>query len=272
VRYRRGVALTGVELVLQGRQGAVEVSRVTDSLTKTVGLLHEIDRFYASRIPRLKWVVQEARSEVEQIRFTITPREVPRRRDEESAAVPVRALIEGVEVLHERAEIPQFFGPSSVERVADLATPGKGVFGVSIRAFNGGARELVPLDADVISHARNAVMGKTTSLGSVVGILDLISLRRRPRAAIFDPSSRRAVSLYFDVGRLEEIKGLLGRRVLAAGQLTRNDLGQPIQLHLETIEEFTTSRPNIEALAGLDRDWIGGASIDEWIAADRRER
>jgi hypothetical protein len=271
VRYSRAVALTGVELVLQGRRGAVEVSRVTDSLTKTVGLLHEIDRFYAYRIPRLKWVVQEAKLETEQLSFTITPREVPKRRNEESAAVPARALVEGVEVLHERAEIPPFFGPSSVERVADLATQGRGVHGVSIRTFNGGTQDLVPLDTDVITHARSAITGKTTSLGSVVGVLDVISLRKRPRAAIFDPSSRRAVSIYFEAIRLEEIKGLLGKRVLAGGPLTRNDFGQAVQLRLEVIEEFAVPRPDIDALAGLDPDWIGGANVDEWVAAGRRE-
>jgi hypothetical protein len=58
---------------------------------------------------------------------------------------------------------------------------------------------------------------------------------------------------------------------LAGGLLTRNDLGQAVQLRLEVVEELDPIRPDVEALTGLDPDWIGGADVDEWIAAGRRE-
>jgi hypothetical protein len=192
----------GVEVVLDGSRGEVEVSRYTKALTDTVWLLTTIDRLAVRQVPRLRWTIADT-SANGVLRARLTPRTIPQRRPAATATIPPRALVEGLHALTERAEIPDLFTEQSVQRVNRLGEPTGGIRGVIVApvADTGEVGEPVEVGEALRQHARAAIAPRERSVGSAMGILDVLNARRRGqiRASIFNPRTRHAVRAVFKV-------------------------------------------------------------------------
>jgi hypothetical protein len=191
---------------------------------------------------------------------------------------PAEALVSGVDALQREPEMPLYYTESTVERVLKIGEPGQGVTEVSLATVNGDPNiEYVPVSEPVRQHAREAVHGTHTSLGSVAGWLDQMSARRVGKGvlvvSLFDPLTHRAVAGHLPAAMEPAVHELWRHRVLARGRVTRNERGQPVRINIDGFEllpEDDGARAPVDQLLGLDRDWIAGQPVDEYVREARR--
>jgi hypothetical protein len=261
--------------IRSSRDERVELARLTRTLDEVRLALAEIDRVYVLRGRRPKWVVSALSDEVEYLLIRVTPAATVGR-DTRSLLAPAEALVSGIDVLQRLPEVPQYYTESTVERVLKIGEPGHGVREVALAAVNGSA-DYVPVSEPVRQHAREAVRGKETSLGSVAGWLDQMNARRVGTGllmvSLFDPLTRRAVTGHMPATMEPEAHELWRHRVLARGQVTRNERGQPVRINIEGFErlpEDDSARAPVAELLGIDPDWLGGQDVDEYVREARR--
>ena len=267
-------ALQGIEVIVDGARREVEVGRYTKVLNDTVWLLQQIDRLAYQQAPRLHWAIADTSSNGV-FRARLVPRTIPSKRPALSAHVPPQALVEGLASLAERAEIPDLFTEASVQRVDKLGEPTGGIRGVQLASISdsGSVGEPVRVDEALRQHARSAIAPQEKSVGSVSGLLDVLNARRRGvvRGSIFNARTRRAVTCLIPATRIDEVTSAFGHKVLVGGPLTRNELGQVIHIELVDLEvqpdDFRV--PTVDEILGIDPEWTGGLSIDDYLARVR---
>ena len=175
---------TGLEVRLREGRERAEVGRFTRSLDEIVLALREIDRVYLMRGTRATWILTDLDHDGDDMVVRLEARPSSKKRPTDDMLVPVRAFVEGAARLSEAAEVPRLFTAATVERVAELAEPQRGVQEVSLALYNGSVGQAVSLSGAVLEHAREAVRTHEISYGSVTGILGKPSptaLERRAR-------------------------------------------------------------------------------------------
>lgn len=272
-----GSHMTGaLDVKIRSNADRVELARLTRTLNEVRLALAEIDRVYVSRGRRPKWVVDSLRDHPDFLLIRLTAGETPRR-DSGSLLAPAEALVSGVASLERIPEVPQYYTESTVERLLKIGQPGQGVKEVSLATVNGKVNEYVSVSEPVRQHAQEAVHGTETSLGSVAGWLDQMNARRVGKGllvvSVFDSLTRRAVTGHIPAAMEPEVHQLWRRRVLARGLVTRNERGQPVRISIDGFEllpEDDSGRAPVDDLLGIDPDWIGGQSVDEYVREARR--
>lgn len=267
------MAATGLEVRLhQGRERA-EVSKFARTLDEIVLSLREVDQVYLLRGTRATWVLDRVDHQHNDLVVRLEPRNVPSNRDVSDMMVPVQALVDGAEVLQDRATVPELFAPKTVTRLAKLATPTVGVAGVSLATYNGETRERVELDNAVRDNAIAAVSPIQIAYGSVTGTLSgLRHVQRRQggvQVTLRDDLERRAIAGFVPESQAEQLRELWRHRVQLGGIIKRNGSGQAIRIDVDRIERMpddNTDRPSTGELLGVATGWLGDMTVDEYIA------
>ncbi|WP_157170707.1 hypothetical protein [Nocardia araoensis] len=266
---------TGLDVRLRVGQSRVEVTRFTKTIDQVVIALREIDALYVRRPPeRVTWVVAGLRQHASELSVRVEA-ESKGRRPLEDLLVPADALVSGARQLQEVAEVPELYSPQTVERVIDIATPKGGLHSVEVATYNGSRGEPVTLSNSVRDNAKEAVRGRGESYGSFAGVLEVLARPRRRtemlKLSIYDVQTRRAIIGMASSEFEEKVHALFGKRVLAGGLLTRNSSGQAIRLEVKQLEGFeAVPYPKADDLLGAAPDWLGGMSVDAYIAEVRR--
>ncbi|WP_242892384.1 hypothetical protein [Actinomadura litoris] len=277
-RYGGGMSTTALEMHV--RQGAeqVELQRLTVALDNLRLALSEIDRSLIDRGSRPRWVITELSQHDQIMQVKVTAAPTPRR-SSASLLEPVDALVSGVAHLQREPELPEYYTKRTVERLLKIGEPGRGIQEVSLATVNGKVGRHIPVSEPVLRHARSAITGKQRSLGSVAGYLDTMSARHIKgkgllRVSLFDPLTRRSVIGELPADKAAEVHDHFWRtRVLARGQVTRNDRGQTISISIEHLEQLPgepDQRAPLEEILGADPDWLGGQNVDEYLREARR--
>lgn len=133
---------------------------------------------YLMRGTRATWVLADMARDAHELVVRLEPRRVPARRDLADMAVPANALVRGASSLQKDASVPDMFAPSTVRRIAALATPTRGVQAVALATYNGSVSAAVELTDAVHEHAEAAVAPFEVTYGSVVGKVSRLSDRR----------------------------------------------------------------------------------------------
>ena len=274
-----GYRMTASALDVRIRSNAerVELARLTRTLNEVRLALAEIDRVYVIRGGRPKWVVSSLRDYPDSLLIRLTA-SATRSRDTSSLLAPAEALVSGVDSLQQVPEVPQYYTESTVERLLKIGEPGQGVKEVSLATVNGKVdHDYVPVSEPVRQHAREAVRGAETSLGSVAGWLDQMNARRVGKGilvvSLFDSLTRRAVTGHIPAAMEPQVHLLWRHRVLARGRVTRNERGQAVRISIEDFEQLAeddSARAPVDELLGIDPDWTGGQDVDQYVREARR--
>jgi len=267
------MATAAVELGIRRDAGGISVRAYTDLLTNFLLMLEEIDRLGTpGKVTRPEWAVGSVYEVGSTLRMVLVLRTLPKRREVESLSIPPRALVSGVRSLAEVPEIPRLFSETIVERVGHVGQRiGKeGVLALTLASVNGRRETDVPLDEGVRLNARRAIEPASTAWSSLVGVLDVISVRHeRRRIGLLTDHGRAVVC---DVKRLprEAVMSAFEQRVVAAGRLKRNSSGQPVSLDVEALEVLDSPPPVVARdLLGAAPNLTGGLSVEEYMAVLR---
>lgn len=117
------------------------------------------------------------------------------------------------------------------------------------------------------ANAKAAVKARSTSLGSVIGTLDSISVHKRKRAGLWTARGGRRVEVKFDDEHLDNVALLLGRRVEVWGRLSRNSDDQVLSVQARRF--ITLQQPDegrrLADLRGIAPNLTGGAGVDVYL-------
>ncbi|MFL5781020.1 MAG: hypothetical protein ACJ760_06900 [Thermoleophilaceae bacterium] len=123
------------------------------------------------------------------------------------------------------------------------------------------------VSANTAEHVKRLLVPKSTAIGSIIGRLEVLSLHKGYRFTVFDDVTKRGVRCAFRPERLEEIKAALPARVRVAGIIHRNAKGQPLRVEKAQLTLLQTEGdlPTIEELVGIDPDFTGDETTDEYV-------
>ncbi len=242
--------------MLIGRDaGGVSVRTYVQLFQQIIAALEVVDRLhFPGRMHRLDWAVQSTTSEDDTLVAHLAPRSVSSRRPINSVDMTAAALVNGVAVLEHTPEIPRYFDERVIDRVR-MVGDRLGQHGVRSIGVSNQDRH-ASIDDDVRRNAREAITEASSAYSSLVGRLDVISNRRdRLRVGLLTDQSRAVIC---EVDRLDRrlVLDHFDKRVVVAGLLRRNALGQPVKLEAESIEVLPPQEPRASAyeLLGLMAD------------------
>jgi len=256
--------MLGVELRIASDDGRVLYDAYSDLVRDLQQLVSDVDRFVEAPGDRLTWGVTHQHHPGH-----LTVKAEPL----DGAADPVAtqrlqrvasAVLAGAARLGEESGIPDFFTDESVTLLGRAAgrRQAPGIQGLQLVAMNGVVQSVAVLDANVERNATASVAAGTSSMGSIEGLLDTLSMRPKPRAAVFDARTRRAVRVQADDALLLRLHPLFGQKVLVGGVIMRNARGQAVRIRADTVELLPEGVPQtrLAELIGIAPGWTGGRS------------
>lgn len=104
--------------------------------------------------------------------------------------------------------------------------------------------------------------------GSVRGELVGLNISRGNRASIRLPN-KRIVRVGFETALRDQLKEALYKQVEIAGSVRQDGDGQAFHVRAEGVEVLVKPKSRWVDLIGIDPDYLDGASIDEWLEANR---
>ncbi|WP_349268680.1 hypothetical protein [Mycolicibacterium parafortuitum] len=266
---------TGLEVRLRQGRDRAELSQFTRTLDAIRLSLIEIDGVHLVRGSRATWVVDDISHVRDDLVVRLRSRyKVTKDRDAEDMLVPVQALLNGAEVLHERPTVPDLFAPKTVRRLAKIATPTLGVQEVSLALYNGKVGDRVELDNAVRDNATAAVKPIAFSYGSITGKLcELKSAERGGGVRVIVRDGNHAIAGHVRRDGAEQLRELWNHRVMLGGIIRRNSTGQALRIdvdHMEAMPDTNAGRTPPSELLGAYAGTLTDKQIDERLDRMRR--
>ena len=278
--YRSAMATTGLEVRVRQTRELVDIDRLTSSLRSLAAALRDLDVSRSPDTPhtRTVWVVRDLGYRDPYLSVQLTARPSRLADSEQAGLRPVETLVQGIEQLTRRPELPPFYSGRTIDHLLRFATPRDGIDEMSVAPVNGVVGDRHELSPDVLANARRSVKPREVSLGTVTGTLDVLnarakSARSRIRFSISDVRVRRSVSGTASRDLIGAMRVAWGTRVAVIGYVTRNDRGQAVNVAADIIEQLPaddSGRPSTASLLGADPHWLGGQDVDSYIRDARR--
>lgn len=223
-------------------------------LTEAIDALHEILRDVDTAVTdraggALDWIVEDLSGGSAHVAIRALPK------DEHTpvwaASQVVRAFTSGMQQIADRAERPKYFTEAALRKAQFLTnlSADPRVAEVSIRV--NGSR--ISLNRELGQHVGELIEGKLQSIGSVEGVLKMVSTHGQPYFNVYDAVTGRAVKCTFARDRLDEVKAALARRVIVRGTLQSRPNGEVTSLRLRELEIFEdeSELPTVEMMRGI---------------------
>lgn len=257
-----------LEVRLEGASGSIPVRIFLHIMRSSLDLLQQLERVDPeTRVRPGEWLIADLRNG--------SAEAVVQRPGTAGLQLPSR-LLDGVQQLREGEGLPAFFSEAMVRTLATMGDEGlrHGLGGVTfgVPASAGTPKRSEHVGGDVIAHAFASVEAVDRAVGSVIGILDVVNLRRGSRqASLYNDETRRAVRCRFATDQFDAVKAALGTRVRVLGEVTRNRSGQILGVDIERLETLVDDRPapSVDDLAGIATWYTGDQSTEEYLRSVR---
>lgn len=145
---------------------------------------------------------------------------------------PQGIIMEGINLLEKNPIRPNHFSDSALRRVKSLASLGNQTNKIKIGIYG----EFFNISSKSIVHINELLGEKKKALGSIDGILNLISDRRGLHFEIRDRVTRENVKCYFKVEDVEKVVLAFRKRVKVNGLLRYRIDGSIISIEVEDFE------------------------------------
>jgi len=252
-------------LVLEGHNHVLRPDAFVDAVQGFVRFLREMDASVSNN-PRgtVAWeIVSLTKSSPAVVGFKATPRKTREPRRDYSEAIRQDVVV-GLDLLSKRPERLRTYTDRALDRTEYLA---------KLRSNDRFDEVRVLADkADVnvgISTLANIqiIKGPTyESAGSVVGMLEQISVHRSFEFRIWSETTGKPVTCRFGEEMFDQVKEALRRRVAVHGLVKWNALGHPISVVVEGMKTLEPEREmTIEEVSGAVEDFTGGLSLEDYL-------
>ncbi len=198
-----------------------------------------------------------------------------RARTDADQAVVARAesaFVEGLASISNAAIPPRFFGSESLHALRRMSRRLQRVRGGRLGISDGGGTSHASIDASTLESVERLLSGGHDALGSIIGRLEAVNIHHRRVARVYSEDWTGSVECHFDESSMAEVRAALGSRVVATGVIQRTATGSPTRLTLTELEILPDANelPTIDDLIGIDPDFAGGLSGEDYVSQQRR--
>lgn len=257
-----------LRLIINSPEGKIPLSAFSKAISKLQRILQEVDERVSKGEGHNVWAISNL-SMASPAEVSIEPLETKERLD---AGRSVGLVIDGLSSLNEAPKRPDGFSDVALKRVREFAAIKDTKTIDDIRLLNG--EQEVSVTAHIIANVDELIGVPTKdTLGSIRGRLDIINVHMGLQVGIYqelDGKYIKAIIEEDDEKILVQVKDLLGRSIVAIGEIKRNKFGVPRQIRVKKIES-TPKDTNIEDSFGIDPDFTDGLSVDEFLKRQRDE-
>ncbi len=254
-----------LRVVLHGDADEQDAARVLDGLSKMINVLNALEDSIPSRAshqPHTAW--RFSRLALGSVAAGFAPLQLSEGMDDKAITGVFQQVVDGFERAEQGQPLPTAWLPSAVRSAAEIT---EGLTGTMTLAVVVNGREVRTVEVtDRAAHGfRTAVQSPyTISLGSVKGMLDSITLHDRRQAGLWSDRTGARVAVNFEDHQLDDIRGLLKKRVEVWGECLRNAFGELLSVKLIRFDLLPDTAEDLplSALVGLasKRNCINGAN------------
>lgn len=182
------------------------------------------------------------------------------------------AFIEGLATVSTATAPPRFFSSESLRILSRMSRRLRGIEGGRLAVSNGNGAPRASVDASTSESVERLLRDSHQALGSVIGQLEAVSIHEQRVARVYSTDWSGSVECHFGEDLTRDVAAALGSRVVASGTIQRTATGTPTRLRLTSLELLPDANdlPSIDDLIGIDPDFAGGLSGENYVAQQRR--
>ena len=256
-----------LRLRIVGELGQISLRGFLTALDSTLSVLRDLDSG-VSREPSgsLDWVVTNL--SVGSLCLEVEPRS--RFEDKNVGPEVVAAFVAGLGQIEAEGTTPPYFSDIAMQKTRRLLKliGRQGMAGLEVTS----PERRVEITARASANIDQLIPIRRRSIGSIEGMLEMISIHSKPRFVVYHGRTRKAVTCRFGgEDMLEAAKEALGKRVLVLGVVHSNARGEPMRVDPERIRTFRDPRdlPASAELKGIDPDFTGEMTTEEYLRSVR---
>lgn len=158
---------------------------------------------------------------------------------------------------------PQSFGPAAKKSITNILKRLDHIESITVRVQD---RIPIVIGSEEVMRPSAVTKSRRKKLfSSIEGKLDLLSHRGRLQAVIKEHTTGHLIHCYFDETKLEMVKPLFDKRVMAEGMVNYRADGTPASItDISNIRERRIGRPLAEFI-GAAPDFTGGEDITDFM-------
>lgn len=259
--------MSRLRLHVEGEVGAISLHSFLLILGRSLNMLADLDRSITREARgTLDWLVTDLGTNS----LDAYVRSVPRKEaalDERIGRRVSASFVAGIDSLERGEALPPNFSEVGLNHLRLLSRSLGANGATAFRATFIDEDQSASVSTQSSVNVERLLAPQTKAIGSVIGVLDLISLRRQPRYNVYDRVSRRPVRCAFESEQLEVVKSALGRRVLVSGIVNRNSRGQPVRIDSPTLTLLPSEDdlPSTDEIIGIDPGFTGDVSTEAYV-------
>jgi hypothetical protein len=212
------------------------------------------------------WSIEDL--QLSSVAVTLTPNRLAENASADLMAELAEWTIDGFSEAEEHEALPQRWPASAAETGVQISKA-LGMLesdGMTLELLTGGrSRRRVVVTRRSADNLRKALQRRHTSVGSVIGKLDSITLHSVLKAGLWTEVGGRRVEVYFTRDQTNAMQSALGKRVEVSGVLTRDVHDRALAVKMRRIEQLPDEGVPLEDIVGADPDMTGGLGAVEHL-------
>ena len=236
--------MSGILLGIEGKPGRIDVRALTIALANFVAYLGDLDRgLSGDGRGTLDWVVADMMVGSHAGRSGLQCRLMPvaRETDRDFGNRVTTLGVEGMQRVESETGTPAYLSLDGMNQLRKMVGV-IGRFGVTGLRIADGERD-AHLTARSAASITELIRPRRRSIGSIEGVLEMISVHRKAHFTLYSSVTKKAVSCNFVESEfLTQVKDSLGHRVNVSGVIHANAKGEPLFVNVEAIRHLRSLR------------------------------
>jgi hypothetical protein len=260
---------------IEGAPSFVAFPTYVTATSKLLQLLRELDKVISGHYPgTLQWYVAHLQSESHLTIDVVSRVKLTRARQvfSDYGSQVAGSLVTGLDNVQNKGISPPHLSEYGLKHMGEMidVLNRNGASGYRATVMDSGKTvDVSPVAADTI---RQLLPIRRSSIGSVSGKLEAISIHRGGRFVVYQAVNDKAISCKFEESALDRVKALLGRRVVVSGIVHSNIKAEPIRVDVDEIFDLDAElRPDTRELRGAYPGIADGLSPESYIRRLRGE-
>jgi hypothetical protein len=260
--------LSTLQLHIEGPARTIAFESFVGLLNRSLLILRDTDRAVSAKASGvLDWVVTDL-SSADGLDAVIESK--PRKRavvDDRAVQEITSAYVDALAIAERGEALPPHLSDAALTQLQYLSGQLQRNGAEALSTTYVELRQRARVSAETALNVKRLRVPKSTAIGSIIGLLEVVSVHGPPKYSVYDAVTKRPVRCQFKPGEIDQVKGALGQRVMVAGVIRRNANGQPLSVEQPRLSAMPGSDdlPSTDDLVGLDPEFTGSVSTDEYV-------
>lgn len=259
---------------INGEPSYVAFSTFLTATQKLKQILRELDQAISGRyIGTIQWYVAALSSEKNlSIDVLSRPKRTNKPDTPDIGGQVAASLVTGLDNVQNRSVSPPYLSEYGLQHLGEMLDVLNKNGASGYRATDLEREESIEVSRAAADTIRQLLPIRRSSIGSVEGKLEAISIHRSPTFVVYQALTNKAVRCLFDGSdvMMETVKNILGKRVMVSGLVNWNIKSEPVRVDVEDIRVLgDESLPTTSELSGSHPDIADGMTTDEYIRSIR---